>query len=359
MPFNRPTLQTLIARACADVESRLKTGDASYVLFVRRQLLGVLGRMEGGLTHGLYGYLDWLALQLMPDTAEREHLERWSTIWGISRKAATPAEGLVRFEGDDGAVIPAGAEVQRRDGVRYAVRADAAIGQDTAGEALVSVLALEPGLSGNAAEGAALQLSSPVPGVKAQASAHTNLVGGADEETDASLRARLLTRIQRSPSGGSGRDYVTWALEVAGVTRAWCYPGEMGPGSVTVRFMMDDAYPDGIPLAEDVARVQAHIDTVRPVTADLYVVAPVPTPVDLDLRITPDTPRLRVLAAEAAWAALRRDAVPGGVVIVSRINEAISLAEGEEDHALLSPAGNLSMPAGCLAVPGAIVWEDA
>ena len=146
---------------------------------------------------------------------------------------------------------------------------------------------------------------------------------------------------------------------MAGVTRAWCYPGEMGRGSVTVRFMMDDVYENGIPQPEDVQRVADHLDGLRPVTADVYVVAPVPEPVNLDLRISPDNPRLRVVVAEAVWAVLRRDAVPGGTVVISRLNEAISGAEGEEDHVLLSPTQNIQIPTGKIAVPGSITWEEA
>ena len=93
-------------------------------------------------------------------------------------------------------------------------------------------------------------------------------------------------------------------------------------------------------------------------TADVYIVAPVPVPINCNLRISPDTPRLRVLVAEALWASLRRDATPGGTVIVSRLNEAISQTDGEDDHTLITPAANIQLATGQLAVPGAINWGD-
>lgn len=37
---------------------------------------------------------------------------------------------------------------------------------------------------------------------------------------------------------------------------------------------MDDTYPNGIPQATDVAAVQTYIDSVRPTTADVIVMAP-------------------------------------------------------------------------------------
>jgi uncharacterized phage protein gp47/JayE len=66
------------------------------------------------------------------------------------------------------------------------------------------------------------------------------LVNGSDIESIPDLRARLLERIQNPPSGGAAEDYVAWALEVPGVTRAWVYPKEMGAGTVTVRFVRDN-----------------------------------------------------------------------------------------------------------------------
>ncbi len=351
MPFERPSLQELIARIQADMDSRLDGQP-----WLRRRLLAILARMEGGVAHGLYGYLDWLARQIMPDTAETEHLERWASIWGITRRAATQAAGYAAFSGEDGAAIPTGTEVQSPSGQIYMTLADAWIEDGTARAAIEAV---EAGPDGNASDATPLQLTIPVAGVQARAAASGNITGGAAAETDASLRTRLLSRIRTLPSGGAARDYVTWTLEVAGVTRAWCYPGEMGRGSVTVRFMMDDAYENGIPQPEDVQRVADHLDGLRPVTADVYVVAPVPEPVNLDLRISPDNPRLRVVVAEAVWAVLRRDAVPGGTVVISRLNEAISGAEGEEDHVLLSPTQNIQIPTGKIAVPGSITWEEA
>ncbi|WP_288230802.1 baseplate J/gp47 family protein [uncultured Desulfovibrio sp.] len=351
MPFNRPDLLDLIERSQAEMDSRL--GGSPWL---RRRLLSVLARMDAGLAHGLYGYLDWLALQIMPDTAEREHLDRWASIWlERGRKPATKAQSYATYPGVDGTVLPSGTEMQRPDGVRYVALADAVARDD---RVRVAVEAVEAGLTGNAAAGTPLQLIEPILGLEAQGAADGEITGGAEEESDTSLRTRLLDRIRNQPSGGAARDYVTWALSVPGVTRAWCYPGEMGRGSVTVRFVMDNTYADGIPHADDVARVKAFVDSVRPVTADVYVVAPVPHPIDLDLRISPDTPRVRVAVEEAAWAQLRREAEPGGLVVVSRLNEAISLADGEEDHTLLSPAANIQLPVGEMAVPGVISWGD-
>ena len=124
MPFNRPPLDLLIARSAASIQSRLPGTDA----VLRRSLTGIVARMSAGTEHGLYGYLDWLARQLMPDTAEEEHLERWASIWGVSRKAAGHASGGVSITGTPGAVLPEGTICLRSDAARYPVASAATVG---------------------------------------------------------------------------------------------------------------------------------------------------------------------------------------------------------------------------------------
>ena len=74
MPFTRPDLNTLIARAQADMRGRLPDTRPQ----LRRSLTGIVARMQGGVAHGLYGYLDWLADQLMPDPPSAEPAGRRS-----------------------------------------------------------------------------------------------------------------------------------------------------------------------------------------------------------------------------------------------------------------------------------------
>jgi uncharacterized phage protein gp47/JayE len=130
-----------------------------------------------------------------------------------------------------------------------------------------------------------MALSSIPPGADSTGTV-LEMDGGTDDETDDELRVRVLFRIQQPPMGGDVDDYIAWALSIPGVTRAWC-ASEMGPGTVTVRFMMDAirADNDGFPLPTDCTMVEDYLDTVRPVSVkDLFVASPIPMPVDL--RIT-------------------------------------------------------------------------
>jgi len=348
MPFNRPTLADLITRAQADIESRLPGADAS----LRRSLLNVLARIHAGSVHALYGYLDWLAKQLMPDTAEAEHLERWSSIWGVTRLAATYATGTITMTGSG--TILAGAKLVRADGVEYTVDAETAI--TTSGN--VSITAVAAGDAGNASAGSKLTIVSPIAGIQSQGVV-VSLAGGADTEADDAMRARLLARIQQPPHGGADFDYIAWALEAhPDVTRAWVYPLELGAGTVTVRVMTDDATSDGIPTSTVVDAVQDYIDTVRPVTAAVTVVAPVAAPLAMSIALSPNTSTVQAAVEAELRHLLRREAKPGGTILVSHLREAISIAAGEADHALTSPAADMTHTTGQIATLGTITWSS-
>jgi uncharacterized phage protein gp47/JayE len=349
MPFNRPTLTALVDRARDDIDARLPGADSR----LRRSVLDVLARIHAAATSGLYGFLDWIWRQIFPDTAEAEQLARWAAIWGIARKAAVPAAGNIGLVGVNGSIVPLDTALLRSDGAEYRTTAVATI---AGGVAVVAVAASEPGLAGNAAAAQKLTFASPVAGVNAIATvAGGGLAAGADEEDDDSLRARLLTRIRRPPHGGNAADYERWALEVAGVTRAWVYPLQLGPGTVSIAFVMDGR-EDIIPTGPDVDLVAAHIDEVRPVTADVTVFAPIAAPLDFLIHAVPPSPAVQAAIDAELTDLLARESSPGGTLLISHMREAISIAAGELDHTLVAPAANVVSDPGEIAVMGDITW---
>lgn len=350
MPFARPTLAELIERAIGDVETRLPGTDAR----LRRSNLNVLARVHAGAVHGLYGNLDFIARQVFPDSAEAEFLERWSGVWGVSRKAAAAAKGNVTFTGSDGIVVLSGSLLVRGDGAEFTTDAEVTI---AAGSALAAVTAEAPGAAGNSDAATPLTLSTPVAGANGVATvAAGGLAGGADVESDDELRARLIERIQQSPHGGAGFDYVTWAKEVAGVTRAWVYPAELGLGTVTVRFVRDDD-ASLIPDAGELTAVQDYIDARRPVTAQVSVVAPVAVPLDLTFTtLVPNTAAVQAAIEAELRDLLRREAEPGATLLLSHIREAISIAAGEDNFVLSVPAADVGHATGEIATFGVITW---
>ena len=345
-----------------DIAAHLPGADAS----VPNSVLAVLSEVQASLTHDNDRHLDWLARMMMPDTAEGEFAERWANIWlPDGRKAASYATGQLTVTGSSGAVVPADTELSvtlvDQNGVASTATYVVTTGVTLAGSSgVVSVSASVAGVLGNLDEGATLAFVSALTGIDGTATVTAaGLAGGADQESDAALIARYVARIQEPPHGGTAADYVAWALEVAGVTRAWAAQ-EMGVGTVTVRVMLDDvrSTAHGIPESGDIAIVAAHLDGLRPVTvAQCYVVAPTAQPLNLTITdLIGDTPEVRANIATELAEMLRARAVPGGIIYASWIVEAISAATGE-DHHDASVANVVPTSAGHIVVPGVITYS--
>ena len=359
MSFDRPALPDLVDRIRADLVARIPGATA----IVRHSNLGVIAHVFAGLAHGQYGHLQWLAGQLIPDTATDDWLERHADIYGIQRRAAAIATGIARATGSDGATIPAGTQLQSTDGVLYEVTAGGVV---AAGLVDLDIQAIDAGAAGNAEDGATLRLAVAISGTDADLIAQGEIAGGSDLESDADLRLRLLLRIQEPPQGGAATDYRQWALQVPGVSRVWVAGCQAGLGTVTVRFMMDAVRSefDGVPQGTDSpattgdqALVEDHIDQVRPVTADVRVVAPVLTPVDIEITdLTPDTAEIRTAVEKSLAAMFYHLAAPGWTVPISKIWEAVSIATGEQSHRVTAPVADQAMGAGDLAVLGTVTY---
>lgn len=348
MPFSRPTFNELVDRIQNDFMSRLTL----QTPILRRSMVWVFARVYAAAVHMLYAALQFLADQIFPDVSESDYLERQAALYGISRVAATFAAGVVDVTGTNGVIIPEGTILQRADGTQYTVDADGTI---AGGTVALDVTCSTAGEIGNTDAAVLFTFESPIAGASATGAVDTGIIGGLDTETDESLRTRLLERLQEPPMGGADSDYVQWALGVAGVTRVWVYPLELGPGTVTVRFVRDDDV-SMIPDAGEVAAVQAYIDDRRPVTAAVTVVAPVAAPIAFTIDLTPDTAATRAAVTAELEDLITRDGEPGGTILLSRIREAVSIAAGESDNIVTVPAANVTNTTGNIPTMGVITW---
>ena len=351
MTFARPTLTQLISRAQSDIETRLPGADAQ----IRDSVENVLARVVAGASHGLHGHLVWLSKQLFPDKAEDEFIVRWASIWGLSKNAAVKATGNLTLTGTTGTTCPAATQWQDTDGNTYTQDADVVLAAGTGTAALTAVTA---GADGNQAVGVVLSIVTPVAGIDSTAIVSgSGLIGGVDEESTEDLLVRLLERLQTPPSGGGPGDYVAWAKEVAGTTRAWQIANANGLGSVAVYFVMDDKVGTIIPNAGEVAAVQTHVDLEAPVTADVTVYAPTPVTRNFTIHISPDTTAIRAaVQAELEDLILRVGEADGMTLYLSQINEAISIAADEVDHTTTVPAADVVYTVGQIPVFGTITW---
>lgn len=346
MAFDRPTLRELITQMTTDAEREAGAKQ------LRQSNLRVLPKVFAYACHALYGFITWILKQLFADTAEAQYLERQASIQGIYRRAASKATGTLTVSYTEGATLPIGTIFMADDQTRYETTAEPEVGSYT-----VPVQCLEVGTIGNREEGQTYTLVSPVTGVDAEA-VGSEMAGGAEAESDESLRERLLYRLRNPPRGGTATDYVAWAKEVPGVTRAWCFPKEQGIGTVVVRFATDELTDDGVPTAGMVQIVADHIAESAPVTAATTVVAPVAKPVDFRIKdLIPDSESVRAQVEAELKSLFVREATPGEALLISHIRQAISSAAGEEDFELLEPTADVPADSTQLLVVGEVTYE--
>ena len=356
MPWSTPSLKTVRQTVRDAVTTSLPGADAMLPNSVLRVLCDVMG----ALCQLALQYIDWLSKQLLPDTAETEWLDRHGNIWLVNadgtsgRKLATPSVGIADFVGQ-----PFGVTVPQATRLLYSTVEFETTAEIVASDAPTPapIRALDAGIVGNLLPGTALQLAGSIPGISTVTV--ETLDGGTETETDDHLRARILHRIQNPPMGGAVADYVTWALAVPGVTRAWAAP-EQGPGTITVRFLEDILRADdhGWPTSDDVTRVALYIDQMRPVTVmGCYVLAPIKQFIDVTIaHLVPDTPEVQAEIEQSIEAMLFEKAGPGETIYAAWVSYAIMSAPSVVSFELVTTDDYVMPSLGHMAVIGTILY---
>ena len=361
MPYTKPTLSTLVEDSGQSIMTRVFGAARAAPL---QSVARALGTVIGAGLYGVYGFVSYLFLQALPDTATGTFLERWAAIWSITRSAGDPAIGTLDLTGTPTTVLSAGATFQATNGQQYTTDADATIGGG--GTITVAVTAVTNGDAGNLVAGETVTLTSPVAGIDSAATVATGgLTGGADAETDERLRQRLLQRIQNPPQGGTAADYEAWALaantSVTRVTVAGAYPSA---GNVTIWPLVDDGAGAVTPSAGVLSDVDTYIQARRPVTATATVTAPTESTLAISVAISPDTAALRT-AVEASITAMfaSRNAVetdasgtPTGILYKSWINDAVGDTNGINTYTVSVPAGDTAPANGTIVTKGTVTF---
>jgi len=340
-------------------------------IVIGNSVLRIMSDATAGLGHLTLRYIDWLSRQFLPDTAEMDWLDRHADIWLVNadgstgRKSAAQASGTGTMTGTANTIVASGTTMQSSLGFLYATTQ-----QITLGSVPTSVLinAVDAGLNGNMIVGDTLELTDTLSGVDSSVTV-TLMEGGVDEESDTDLRARVLARIQQPPMGGDASDYVVWATAVAGVTRAWAARLEMGMGTMTIRFMMDDvrASTGGFPTVDDITAVTTYIDKMRPVAIkDRWVLSPIPENIDFIItELNNDSISTRTAIAVSVKQMLREKAAPAHAIngimqdaqtiYASWVSDAIAQVSGVDYFKLIMD--DHPMPNnGCIGVLGTIVY---
>ena len=197
----------------------------------------------------------------MISTSWGEHLDNHAASYGMERKAASFATGVVRFTGTVGTLIGTGVRVspvQTDPEIEPPVFYTTQSGTIPAGGFLdLAVQAEDAGIAGNVA---ANQITFLITGVGGIASVNNAAAtgGGVEVESDEALVLRLLQRFAGKGSGTQA-DYIGWSLEDPEVGRVTVVPVWAGPGTVQVILMSPSG--DSVSAAA-VSRVQLRLDPV-------------------------------------------------------------------------------------------------
>ena len=129
----------------------------------------------------------------------------------------------------------------------------------------------------------------------------------------------------------------------------------MGPGTFGLAFVRDGDL-DIIPTPAQVAEVQSHLEQRRPVTAEVYALAPVARAINFNIRLVPDGIALRTAVTQALRGLIIDEGGPSQTLKITHVRAAISNTPGETDHVLSVPAGDVFLAANEVAVPGVMTW---
>ncbi|QEK12703.1 baseplate J/gp47 family protein [Crassaminicella thermophila] len=321
--------------------------------------IAIKSKVLASQIEGLFYNQGYILKQAFPQTATGEYLELHGYIYGVDRKQATKATGIVRMGRNTAAIedilIPAGTSfstLERNGVIIRGVTTEEAI--LTVGNTYVDIVAEaeEPGTNGNVEAGTFTILTEPPAGIEYVINLEP-FTGGTDLEDEEEYRKRLLEKVRSPQLGGNKKDYENWALAVEGVTIAKALPLNRGAGTVDILISTSSGLPSDVLVSE----VQSYIDERRPVGADAKVIKPTVVNVNVDVTITPSVTNtiddIRMIVEDTIKNYIESIEIGGVVKIAGIINALFKLNE-VDDVDITSPTTNIVLAETEVAQAGVI-----
>lgn len=180
-------------------------------------------------------------------------------------------------------------------------------------------------------------------------------------ESDENLRRRVLDHIRARGASGNAADYVAWSLALEGIAAASAVPLGRGAGTVDVYFVPESG-------AEDMTEaLQAHLENLRPVGADVQVTEAQPVTVSVEAAVTRagEIP-LETIAAQfngllTAYLEKNRLSEGGQLVSINRIIGLLMSCDGVADASGIKVnggTGSVRLAQGKYGVPGTVTLTE-
>lgn len=282
--------------------------------------------------------------QIFPDSADSDILERHAGVYGLARLDPVAAtSGVVELTGVNGTVVASGLTLSHEDGTEFVTTSGGTI---ASGVLAVNIDAVTLGTLGNKQIDDELTVQSPPVGVDSAATITTGPFGGSDEESDARLAARVITRMKAGFAGGTHTDYEQWAAAVDGVLEAHTLERRLGPGTVSVAVYVTGGggYRQAAGAGIRVQVLNA-IEAERPVCAEVDVPAVTEVPVNItisNLSVTPGYDEDEVQTeVEEAIEAFIYSLETGDTLVLKQLGRAIATVTGVYDFDIDAPVANV------------------
>lgn len=337
--YEKTTYEVILERLLGRIPDELDKREGSIIYTAIAPVAAELAIM--------YIELDTVLKEAYADSADREYLIRLGKERGITPKSATYAE----FKGEFNIDVPIGSKfsldtfnystIERLDKGIYRLRCDVA------------------GITPNSRLGSLV----PVDYINGLTRAELTEVmqPGEIEETDKSLRERILTKIQKPSTGGNRYDYYNWALECEGVGAAKVFPLANGPGTVKIVISDSNQTAAGSDLVDLVTK---HIEEARPIGADVSVVSArereINISADIKLKNGLNLGTVQNLFRDGLKEYLQEKAFDVSYISLAKIGNLLLNTAGVEDFNNLlinGIAGNQELQDEEIAVPGTIILE--
>lgn len=298
---------------------------------------------------------EYVSRQMFPQTADGEKLELHAQMRGLSRRGAVKSAGTLRFSISEAVssdiAVAAGTCCMTEAGTEFVTTEDGSIKAgalccDVAAEAKTA------GSAGNVPKGSICLMMLAPAGVESCTNPDA-FSGGADEEDDVSLRARVLAAYRTLPNGANRAYYESAALSCDGVSGVVVLPKKRGRGTVDVII----AAEDGMPADELAAAVRARLEADREICVDINVSAPESVAVNVAAQVAPaegytfEDVSARVNEAAAAYFNGSR---LGEDLLAAAVANVIYSVEGVKNYRLTSPSADVSISEGQLPVLGTL-----
>jgi len=301
------------------------------VLAESRARLPEMDVTDGGEEHSLHtvpataavaasGYAKGLHRSIQALYASGEDLSSLASMWGLTRHAATGAEGgtlTVNVTTATGSWLIT-QQFQSADGLTY-VATSAGTWSGSPASVEIPFEAVDTGAATTKAVGTVFTVLSPPAGMESTGYINAGdgfTTAGRDEETDEELRDRLTNLFAGTANSGNLGDYVRWMEEVEGVTEGFAYPTMRNNLSIDGTVFGPDTVPGGrwvtasvVTDIENYINGTATVIGQRAVGQDFDGVLPTAQDQAVDVTITADSGYGR------DWGAASTDTIPNANIV--------------------------------------------